>query len=111
MRLRSHEQRNIDCAWFDGWSQSRVKRALGPTERSRGHTLSWILGDDPDAIGPTLVLLEITFDAHDRVVDTQIGSRPYWTRLHAVSARASRRSATRAMREAGRIARGGPPER
>jgi hypothetical protein len=60
-----------------GVRAGRVRRALGRAEQSRGNTLSWPIGDDPDALGPTLVLLEITFDARDRVVDTQIGSRPY----------------------------------
>jgi hypothetical protein len=67
----------VDCGWFDDWSRDRVRRTIGRAEQSRGDTSYWPIGEDPHAVGPTLALLEITFDARDGVVDTHIGSRPY----------------------------------
>jgi hypothetical protein len=67
----------VRCRWLAGWSRARVRRALGRPEPTGDGAWSWPLADDPHALGPTLWVLEVTFDARDRVQTVGLNRRPY----------------------------------
>jgi len=67
----------VACGWLDGWSRGRVRDALGAADRdSTRDTALWLLGDDRDSLGPSLLELRVRFDARGHVVSTKIVSRP-----------------------------------
>ncbi|HMJ34400.1 MAG TPA: hypothetical protein VK501_10830 [Baekduia sp.] len=65
------------CDWLDGWSRARVTKALGRPDARSGRSSTWILGDKPDALGPTLWELRLKFDRHGRVTSSDAITRPY----------------------------------
>jgi hypothetical protein len=62
---------------LEGRTRAQVRQLLGAPSSSGPRHQHWIRGDDPAAIGPSLIELQVAYSAARRVSAVACVSRPY----------------------------------